>query len=60
MSERKTWLDIAIIQCPSCGRFYADASWYVIEIGADTECGSCHTTFNAKKASMTEFYSASS
>jgi len=49
MSEGKAWLDIAIIQCPSCGRYYADASWYVVEIGADIECGTCHENFNTKK-----------
>jgi len=48
MSE-KAWLDISVIQCPNCGRYYADASWYVVEIGADIECGTCHTTFNTKK-----------
>lgn len=42
------WLDIAIICCPNCGRFYADASWYIIEMASDTECGSCHKTFNTK------------
>lgn len=49
MSDLKTWLDIAIIKCPNCGHYYADASWYVVEIGSDTECGTCHTTFNTKK-----------
>jgi len=49
MSERKTWLDIALIQCPRCGRYYADASWYVVEMGADIECGSCHENFNTKR-----------
>jgi len=49
MSKRKAWLDIAIIQCPHCGHYYADASWYVVEIGADIECGTCHETFNTKK-----------
>jgi len=48
MSER-AWLDISVIQCPNCRRYYADASWYVVEIGADIECGTCHTTFNTKK-----------
>jgi hypothetical protein len=43
------WLDISVIQCPSCRRYYADASWYVVEIGADIECGTCHTTFNTNK-----------
>jgi len=45
----KAWLDISVIKCPNCGRYYADASWYVVEIGADIECGTCHTTFNTKK-----------
>jgi hypothetical protein len=45
----KAWLDISVIQCPNCGRYYADASWYVVEIGADIECGTCHMTFNTKK-----------
>jgi len=45
----KAWLDVSVIKCPNCGRYYADASWYVVEIGADIECGTCHTTFNTKK-----------
>lgn len=49
MSEQKTWLDVAIIKCPSCGRYYADASWYVVEIGSDIECAKCHGTFNTKQ-----------
>jgi len=49
MSERKAWLDIALIQCPRCGHYYADAAWYVVEIGADIECGTCHENFNTKK-----------
>jgi len=49
MSERKAWLDIALIQCPKCGRYFADASWYVVEMGADIECGSCHENFNPKR-----------
>jgi len=49
MSERKAWFDISVIKCPNCGRYYAEASWYVAEIGADIECGTCHLTFNTKK-----------
>lgn len=49
MSERRAWLDIALIQCPICGRYYADASWYVAEIGADIDCGTCHASFNTQK-----------
>jgi len=49
MSERKAWLDISVIQCPNCERYYADSSWYVVEMSADIECGTCHATFNTKK-----------
>jgi len=49
MSEGKAWLDIALVQCPRCGHYYADVSWYVVEIGADIECGTCHESFNTKK-----------
>jgi len=48
MSE-EAWLDISIFRCPSCGRYYADASWYAAELGSDIECGSCHSVFNTKK-----------
>lgn len=47
--REKAWLDVSIIRCPSCGRHFADASWYVVELESDIECGSCHETFNAKK-----------
>jgi len=49
LSASKAWLDLAVIKCPSCGHYYADASWYVVEIGSDIECGTCHNTFNTKK-----------
>jgi uncharacterized C2H2 Zn-finger protein len=49
VSERKAWLDIAVIRCPRCGHYYADASWYVVEIGSDIECGTCNEIFNTKK-----------
>jgi len=45
----KAWLDVSIFRCPSCGRHFADASWYVVELESDIECGGCHKTFNAKK-----------
>jgi len=48
----KAWLDLSVIKCPNCGRYYADASWYVVEIGADIECGTCHATFNTKKSAI--------
>jgi len=47
--REKAWLDITVIRCPVCGRYYAEASWYAIELGADVECGECGTEFNSKK-----------
>ena len=49
MSQQEAWLDVALIRCPHCERYYADASWYVSEIGSDIECGSCHRNFNTKR-----------
>lgn len=43
------WLDVAITRCPNCGHQYADASWYIIEMASDIECGKCHANFNTKK-----------
>jgi len=48
MSE-VVWLDVSVFRCPECGRFYADASWYAVELGADIECGDCHHVFNTKR-----------
>jgi len=48
MSE-KGWLDVSVFKCPRCGRYYVDASWYVIELESDIECGGCHEVFNTKK-----------
>ena len=45
----KAWLDISIFRCPKCGHYYADASWYAIELESDVECGVCHIVFNPKK-----------
>ena len=49
MFKMKAWLDVAVLRCPSCGRYYLDASWYVIEMESDIECGHCGTEFNSKK-----------
>jgi len=48
MGER-AWLDVSIIQCPWCGRYLADASWYVAELESDIGCRKCHKTFSTKK-----------
>jgi transcription elongation factor Elf1 len=45
----EAWLDVALLRCPKCGRYYVDASWYVMEMESDIECGSCGTEFNSKK-----------
>lgn len=45
----KAWFDVAILRCPSCGHHYADASWYVVEMESDIECGHCGKEFNSKK-----------
>jgi hypothetical protein len=46
----KGWLDTAVLRCPNCGHYYVDASWYVVEMGSDIECGRCRTEFNSKKS----------
>jgi len=45
----KAWLDVAVLRCPDCGRYYVDASWYVVEMESDMECGNCGVEFNSKK-----------
>ncbi len=47
--EMKAWLDVTVLRCPNCGRFYVDASWYVVEMEADIECGECGKEFNSKR-----------
>jgi len=45
----RAWLDVAALVCPNCGHYYVDASWYVVEMESDIECGRCGTEFNSKK-----------
>lgn len=45
----KVWLDVSVLRCPNCGSHYADASWYVMEMESDIQCGSCGKEFNSKK-----------
>ena len=45
----KVWLDVSVLQCPNCGRYYVDASWYVVEMESDIECKECGKEFNSKK-----------
>ncbi len=48
MEQKKAFLDVAVSICPYCGTSYADASWYIVELGSDVECGSCGRTWNPK------------
>lgn len=45
----KAWLDMAVLRCPNCGHYYVDASWYVVEMESDIECGNCGKEFNSRK-----------
>lgn len=40
------YLDVAIIRCPSCRKLYVDASWYILDMESDIECGVCGESFN--------------
>ena len=42
------WLDVAVVRCPNCGNYHVDASWYIIELESDIQCGHCQTEFNGK------------
>lgn len=50
VKEMKTWLDVSVLRCPKCGRHYVEASWYVVEMETDIECGECGKEFNSKKS----------
>ncbi|MEM0254111.1 MAG: hypothetical protein QXY73_02365 [Candidatus Bathyarchaeia archaeon] len=47
----RAWLDVSIIRCPVCGSYYAEASWYVMEMESDIQCGKCGKEFNSKNNS---------
>jgi len=49
ITKMKAWLDVTVLQCPNCGHYYADASWYVIEMESDIQCGECGREFNSKR-----------
>ena len=49
MERERAWLDVAFFRCPSCGRLYAEASWYAVELGCEIECSSCGTSFNPRE-----------
>lgn len=52
LEQKKAFLDVAVCICPYCGTPYADASWYVIELGSDVECGVCGRTWNPKTSKV--------
>ncbi len=47
MSE-DAYLDVTMIRCPECGKLYVDASWYILDMESDIECGICGREFNTK------------
>jgi len=52
MFKMKAWFDVTVLRCPNCGHYYIDASWYVIEMESDIQCGHCETEFNSKENAM--------
>ncbi len=55
LEQKKAFLDVAVSICPYCGTPYADASWYVIELGSDVECGVCGRIWNPKGSKVDRF-----
>lgn len=55
----KVYLDVCIAQCPECKTYYAEASWYAIELECDLQCNKCGKSFSPKRFStdrvMVEF-----
>jgi len=45
----KTYLDICITRCPFCNSWYAEVSWYALELECDLQCKTCGQSFSAKK-----------
>ena len=52
MAHKKAFLDVTVSICPHCGAPYADASWYVMELGSDVECGVCGRTWHPKTSKV--------
>ncbi len=44
-----SYLNVAIVKCPRCGKFYAESSWYVLDMESDMRCGKCGKEFNSKE-----------
>jgi len=45
----ETWFDVSVTRCPYCKRSYMEASWFVMSLESDLECGKCRRSFNSKK-----------
>ncbi|MEM2319694.1 MAG: hypothetical protein QXM37_03565 [Candidatus Bathyarchaeia archaeon] len=43
------WFDVSVLRCPNCRSNYVDASWYVVEMESDIQCGNCGEEFNSRK-----------
>ncbi len=48
-TQKTAYLDVTISVCPQCGAPYADASWYVIELASDVQCGVCGRTWHPQR-----------
>jgi len=53
--EMETYLDVCITRCPSCKTYYAEASWYALELSQNLECGKCGNSFSAEQNSKDRF-----
>ena len=47
----ESWLDVSVTKCPYCSTHFVEASWFVVFLESDLECGNCGRSFNAKKYS---------
>ncbi len=47
--NEEAYLDVTLIRCPNCGKLYVDASWYILDMESDIECGICGKEFNTKE-----------
>ena len=47
--DQKVYLDVSIVRCPACGKLYADASWYILDMESDIQCSICGNIFNTRK-----------
>lgn len=48
-AQKTAFLDVTISICPQCGTPYADASWYVLELASDVQCGVCGRTWHPQR-----------